>query len=161
MVEDLVLRLSVRAPFDGGALLVWLAARAVPGVEEVDGEVYRRSLRLAHGPGVAELTMEDVGVRCRLWLEDRRDGTTAEQLCRRLLDLDADPAAVAEHLGRDPLIGALVRPPPACGCPAASTAPSLPCAPSWASRSRWPPRAPPPGASWPSTARRSRARAAP
>ena len=80
MVEDLVLRLSVRAPFDGGALLVWLAARAVPGVEEVDGEVYRRSLRLAHGPGVAELTMEDRGVRCPLWLDDPRDVTTAEQL---------------------------------------------------------------------------------
>jgi AraC family transcriptional regulator of adaptative response / DNA-3-methyladenine glycosylase II len=117
VVEDLVLRLSVRAPFNGGALLVWLAARAVPGVEEVDGEVYRRSLRLAHGPGVAELTMEDVGVRCRLWLEDRRDGTTAEQLCRRLLDLDADPAAVAEHLGRDPLIGALVRAAPGLRVP--------------------------------------------
>ena len=117
MVEDLVLRLSVRAPFDGGALLAWLAARAVPGVEEVDGEVYRRSLRLAHGPGVAELTMEDGGVRCRLWLEDRRDVTTAEQLCRRLLDLDADPAAVAEHLGRDPLIGPLVRAAPGLRVP--------------------------------------------
>ena len=125
MVEDLVLRLSFRAPFDGGALLAWLAARAVPGVEEVDGEVYRRSLRLANGPGVAELAMEDGRVRCRLWLEDRRDVTTAERLCRRLLDLDADPAAVAEHLGRDPLIGALVRAAPGLRVPGSVDGPEL------------------------------------
>ena len=80
MVEDRVLRLSFRAPFDGGVLLAWLAARAVPGVEEVAGEVYRRSLRLAHGPGVAELAVEDGDVRCRLWLEDRRDVTTSREI---------------------------------------------------------------------------------
>ena len=125
MVEHLVLRLSFRAPFDGGALLAWLAARAVPGVEEVDGEVYRRSLRLAHGPGVAELAIEDGRVRCRLWLQDRRDVTTAERLCRRLLDLDADPAAVAEHLGRDPLIGALVRAAPGLRVPGSVDGPEL------------------------------------
>ena len=109
MVDDLAVRLPFRAPFDGGALLGWLAARAVPGVEEVDGDVYRRSLRLPGGPGVVELAMGADSLRCRLWLEGERDAAPAEQLCRRLLDLDADPVAVAEHLGADPLIGGLVR----------------------------------------------------
>jgi AraC family transcriptional regulator, regulatory protein of adaptative response / DNA-3-methyladenine glycosylase II len=109
VVDDLVVRLPFRAPFDGVALLGWLAARAVPAVEEVDGEVYRRSLRLPGGPGVVELAMGADSVRCRLWLEDDGDVATAEQLCRRLLDLDADPVVVVEHLGADPLIGGLVR----------------------------------------------------
>jgi len=109
VVDGLVVRLPFRAPFDGEALLAWLAARAVPGVEEVDGAVYRRSLRLPRGPGVVELAMAAAGVGCRLWLEDERDAAPAEQRCRRLLDLDADPVAVAEHLGADPLIGGLVR----------------------------------------------------
>ena len=109
MVDDLVVRLPFRAPFDGGALLAWLAARAVPGVEEVDGDVYRRSLRLPGGPGLVELVLGADAVRCRLWLEDERDVATAERLCRRLLDLDADPVVVAEALGADPLIGGLVR----------------------------------------------------
>ncbi len=103
------MRLPFRAPFDGGALLGWLAARAVPGVEEVSGDVYRRSLRLPGGPGVVELTMGADVVRGRVWLEDEGDVATAVQRCRALLDLDADPVGVAEHLGADPLIGGLVR----------------------------------------------------
>jgi AraC family transcriptional regulator, regulatory protein of adaptative response / DNA-3-methyladenine glycosylase II len=117
VVDGLVVRLPFRAPFDGEALLAWLAARAVPGVEEVDGEVYRRSLRLPRGPGVVELAMEADGVGCRLWLENEGDAAPAEQRCRRLLDLDADPVAVAEHLGPDPLIGPLVRAAPGLRVP--------------------------------------------
>jgi AraC family transcriptional regulator, regulatory protein of adaptative response / DNA-3-methyladenine glycosylase II len=114
---ELALRLPFRAPLDGGALLGWLAARAVPGVEEVDGDVYRRSLRLPRGPGVVELAFERDCVRCLLWLDDLRDLTPAVQRCRRLLDLDADPGAVAEHLGADALVGPLVRAAPGLRVP--------------------------------------------
>ena len=117
MVEERDLRLSLRAPFAGDAVLAWLAARAVPGVEEVDGDVYRRSLRLPRGPGVAELAVEAGGVRCRLWLSDPRDLTPAVQGCRRLLDLDADPGAVAACLGADRLLGPLVRAAPGLRVP--------------------------------------------
>ena len=78
---DLALRLPFRAPFDGGALLAWLAARAVPGVEEVDGDIYRRSLRLPRGPGRGRARpWAPTRVRCRLWLDDERDVAAAEQL---------------------------------------------------------------------------------
>ena len=50
------LRLPVRQPFDGDGLLAFLGPRAVPGIEEVDGGTYRRTLRLPHGPAVVELT---------------------------------------------------------------------------------------------------------
>jgi AraC family transcriptional regulator of adaptative response / DNA-3-methyladenine glycosylase II len=103
------LRLSCRKPFDGTALLRFLELRAVPGLEEVRGDTYRRSLALTHGSGIVELTPETGAVRCVLHLDDLRDLATAVARCRRLLDLDADPMAVAEALGRDDVIGRLVR----------------------------------------------------
>ncbi len=105
----LLLRLPRREPFDGAALLRFLAARAVPGIEEVAGDTYRRTLRLPHGDGIAELTPRADHVECRLRLGDLRDLAAAVGRCRALLDLDADPEAVDAALGRDPLLGPLVR----------------------------------------------------
>jgi AraC family transcriptional regulator, regulatory protein of adaptative response / DNA-3-methyladenine glycosylase II len=104
----LTLRLRYRAPFDADGLLGFLGARAVPGVEANGGGVYRRVLDLPHGPGIVALSCTDDHVRCELQLTDLRDLAAAVQRCRRLLDLDADPVAVGEALGADPLLGALV-----------------------------------------------------
>jgi AraC family transcriptional regulator, regulatory protein of adaptative response / DNA-3-methyladenine glycosylase II len=102
------LRLATRAPFDGASIVGFLAARAIPGLEEWDGRAYRRSLRLEHGAGVAELSPEDSGVRCSLELDDGRDFDDAVARLRRLFDLDADPVAVEAALGGDPFIGRFV-----------------------------------------------------
>ncbi len=104
----LTLRLPRRAPFDAAALLAFLRARAIPGVEEVEGETYRRSLALPHGDGVAELTARAGHVECRLWLADLSDLAAAVGRCRALYDLDADPEAVDAVLGADPVLGARV-----------------------------------------------------
>jgi len=69
----MTLRLERREPFAGGALLRFLCARAVPGVESCAGGAYRRTLHLPHGAGVVELTPADGHVRCRLRLDDARD----------------------------------------------------------------------------------------
>jgi AraC family transcriptional regulator, regulatory protein of adaptative response / DNA-3-methyladenine glycosylase II len=117
--------LPFRPPLQARALLDWLAARAVPGVEEVEGATYRRSLRLPGGAGVVEVELEGgapddaEAVRCRLWLDDPRDADDAVARCRRLLDLDADPAAVATVLGRDRLLGPLVAAAPGLRVPGA------------------------------------------
>jgi AraC family transcriptional regulator, regulatory protein of adaptative response / DNA-3-methyladenine glycosylase II len=104
------LRLACRKPFDGESSIRFLASRAVPGVEEALGEHgYRRSLSLEHGGAIAELWPDDGAVRCRLRLDDLRDLTAAVARCRRLLDLDADPQAVAAQLGEDRCLGDLVR----------------------------------------------------
>jgi AraC family transcriptional regulator of adaptative response / DNA-3-methyladenine glycosylase II len=104
----IVLRLARREPFAWEALLAFLAARAVPGVEEVDGGVYRRSLRLPHGPAIVELVAAEGAVLATLALGDPRDLGPAVARVRRLLDLDADPVAVDEALGADPLLADLV-----------------------------------------------------
>lgn len=106
----LTLRLAYRQPCDIPSTIAFLAARAVHGVEEVRGDTYRRSLRLPHGSGIAELTPFPGGaghVRCVLRLTDLRDVQAAVSRCRLLLDLDADPLAVREVLVRDVLSGAV------------------------------------------------------
>jgi AraC family transcriptional regulator, regulatory protein of adaptative response / DNA-3-methyladenine glycosylase II len=104
----LALRLPFRRPLCPDNLFGHLAATAVPGVEEVRGDTYRRTLRLTHGPGIVELTPATDHVSCRVTLTDLRDLTTAIARCRWLLDLDADPAAVDELLRRDPQLRPLV-----------------------------------------------------
>ena len=105
---QLTVRLACREPFDGAHLLAFLAARAVPGVESVDGTTYRRSLRLAHGAGVVSIDLAGPTVTCALTLDDIADVQAAVQRTRRLLDLDCDPASVRDQLGSDPLLGPLV-----------------------------------------------------
>jgi AraC family transcriptional regulator, regulatory protein of adaptative response / DNA-3-methyladenine glycosylase II len=51
----LTLRLACREPFDGRSLLRFLAARAIPGVEEVAHGRYARTVRVPGGSGVIEL----------------------------------------------------------------------------------------------------------
>src|SRR5205823_5317571 len=100
--------LPYRRPIDLDAAFRFLAVRAVPGVEEWTGEAYRRTLALPRGTGVVELAAGLDGgahVRCTLRLSDVRDLPAAVQRARRLLDLDADPQAVADALGADPLLG--------------------------------------------------------
>ena len=80
----------------------------MPGIEEVRGHTYRRTLRLTHGPGIVELTPTAEHVACRVMLSDLRDLTTAIARCRWLLDLDADPAAVDELFRSDPQLGPIV-----------------------------------------------------
>ncbi len=100
----ILLRLPFRKPLCPENLFGHLAATAIPGVEEVRDGAYRRTLRLPHGPGIVELTPTPEHVVCRARLADLRDLTTMIARCRWLLDLDADPVAIDELLGRDPAL---------------------------------------------------------
>jgi AraC family transcriptional regulator, regulatory protein of adaptative response / DNA-3-methyladenine glycosylase II len=101
--------LPLREPFDGAALLRFLAARALPGVEEVEGHTFRRSLRLPHGAATVALAIGRDRVTADLALDDHRDLAAAVERCRRLCDLDADPLAIDGTLGADSVLGPLVR----------------------------------------------------
>lgn len=89
------MRLDHHPALDARALLPFLAARAVPGVEEVVDGVYRRSLGgsiLALRPGERRVEVE---------------GPVAA--ARAVLRLDVDPDAILGRLGSDPLLGTSVR----------------------------------------------------
>ncbi len=111
-----VMRLAVRTPYAGRALLDFLAPRAIPGVEVVDGDSYARTLSLPHGPATVRLTLPDVTesgttafVRAELVLSDLRDTAAGVERSRRLLDADCDPVAVNEAFADDRLLGPLGR----------------------------------------------------
>ena len=105
----LTLRLAARTPLDAAGVLSFLGERAVPGIEEVVDGAYRRVLSLPHGPATVSLRDGGDHVSCTLRLTHLGDLGAAVARCRRLLDLDADPVAVDEHLGADPWLGPLVR----------------------------------------------------
>jgi AraC family transcriptional regulator of adaptative response / DNA-3-methyladenine glycosylase II len=102
------LRLPYRLPFYGLGLFDFLATRAIPGIEESDGVVLRRSLRLPRSSGVVTLEDRRDHIRVVLRLDDIRDLSAAVQRCRALLDLDADPIGIDKTLRRDPFLRPLV-----------------------------------------------------
>jgi AraC family transcriptional regulator, regulatory protein of adaptative response / DNA-3-methyladenine glycosylase II len=107
--EPLRLRLPYREPFDWEALLGFLAARAIPRVEEVRDGTYRRTVRTERGAGL--LAVRPSGGRS---LEVSLPEQFAPRLLpiaarlERLFDLRADPATIAKDLSRDPLLSTLV-----------------------------------------------------
>jgi AraC family transcriptional regulator of adaptative response / DNA-3-methyladenine glycosylase II len=117
----LTLRLACREPFDAAAWLGFLAARAIPGVEQVTADRYIRTVRTAAGPGIIDLIPRPgqghVLLRARL----SRLGAIAPVVgrARRLLDADADPAAIGTALAADELIAPLVRARPGLRVPGA------------------------------------------
>jgi AraC family transcriptional regulator of adaptative response / DNA-3-methyladenine glycosylase II len=107
------LRLDLRPPLLGRALLQFLATRAVPGVERVDVEAMTvvRSVRLSRpdtedllGWVVVRLPPDDAErpqLRVRLSASLWPVIATLMPRLRRWLDLDADPAAIATALGEE------------------------------------------------------------
>jgi AraC family transcriptional regulator of adaptative response / DNA-3-methyladenine glycosylase II len=124
----LTLRLAARAPYEAAEVLLFLGAHAVPGLEEWDGTTFSRVLDLPHGPAVVRLSPAPDGgaaVTARLRLAELRDLGAAVTRCRRMLDLDADPAAVDDVLGADPALAPLVAVAPGRRVPASPDAAEL------------------------------------
>jgi AraC family transcriptional regulator of adaptative response / DNA-3-methyladenine glycosylase II len=122
------LRLTARAPYDAAEVLLFLGAHAVPGLEEWDGTTFSRVLDLPHGPAVVRLSPARDGgaaVTADLLLAELRDLGAAVARCRRMLDLDADPAAVDDLLGADPALAPLVTTAPGRRVPASPDADEL------------------------------------
>jgi AraC family transcriptional regulator of adaptative response / DNA-3-methyladenine glycosylase II len=102
------LRLSYRPPYDWDAVLDFLRARATPGVEQVEDGHYRRTIQIdgTYGaidvsrPGSNTVHALDLSVR----FPDPRVLLRIVERVRRVFDLGADPAVIAEHLRADPLL---------------------------------------------------------
>ncbi len=122
--DGLRCQLEFRPPFAWNALLSYLSARAVQGVESVDGTHYRRTVAIGDRQGWIAVSMHEKGGALNVEISASLTPVIGAVMARvkRLFDLGAVPDAVAALLGRDPLLTGTVRRIPACGWPAPSTA---------------------------------------
>ena len=116
----LAIALSYRAPFDAPALLSFLGDRAIPGVEEVRGSAFSRSLSTERGLAAISLAIEDDRVLLDVAFDDVRSLRSVMRTARSLFDLDVDPTSVARTLGRDPSLRSLVLAHPGIRLPGAA-----------------------------------------
>jgi len=109
----LALRLDYRPPLDWPALCAFLGARALPGVEAVEGGVYRRTV-IVDGRAETLTVAPRSDAATRPMLVARLSPGLAPRVVdvvhrvRRLFDLDASPDRIVEDLGADPTLGPLV-----------------------------------------------------
>lgn len=104
--------LAYRPPYDWPTMIAHLAARAIEGVEVVDGETYARTIAIGGAAGTVRVAHDAARARLNvsIYLADagaRVVSEVAERL-RHLFDLDADIAAIGAHLARDRRLAPLV-----------------------------------------------------
>ncbi|MCF5229609.1 MULTISPECIES: DNA-3-methyladenine glycosylase family protein [unclassified Pseudomonas] len=103
------MRLAYQPPYDWAAMLGFLSARAITGLETVEAGVYRRSISVngQHGcisvaPGAGDWL--EVGVE----FPDAAALPEIERRLRAMFDLDARPGLINAQLAADPLMAQLV-----------------------------------------------------
>lgn len=102
-------RLRYTPPFDWDFFLIFHRARALPGVEQVDGDCYRRTVRCGEYVGRLRL-LPSADDALALSITPHDDDALAALVARvrRAFDLDADPAPIAAHLAQDPALQTLL-----------------------------------------------------
>ena len=113
--------LSYAPPYDWTAMIGFLAARAIPGVEVVDADRYRRTVDIGGDRGTIEVTR--VTGRHALAAIIRFPGVRAlpeiVSRIRRVFDLGADVRVIAAQLGEDPCLAPLISARPGLRVPGA------------------------------------------
>ena len=116
----LTLRLWFTGSLDWDAMIRFLAARAVPGVEHAEGRAYRRTIAVNGDAGLIELTAggpDYLNLRTRLPRWEALMHVAAQ--ARRIACLDADVAEPVRSLAADRLIGPLIESRPGVRIPGA------------------------------------------
>jgi len=102
-------RLAYQPPYDWAAMVGFLSARAIGGMETVEAGVYRRSISLRGQHGWISVAMGDGD-----WLDvevgfpDPAALPEIERRLRTMFDLDAQPQLINPQLATDPLMAQLV-----------------------------------------------------
>ncbi len=98
--SELTLKLAYRPPFEWHSLLTFLAARAVTGVECVTDGCYLRTIQIEDVPGWIRIKADLDAHSILLTIHPPRVNGLIEIIHRvtSLLDLDADPLAIARAL---------------------------------------------------------------
>ncbi len=104
------LRLPFHGQLDWDAMIAYFAARAIPGVEHVSGDTYRRTIAVDSDPGVIELRPGgDDHLLLRAHLPHWGELIHLVERARRIASLDFDLDEPTRLLAGDRTIGPLVR----------------------------------------------------
>ena len=116
--DAITLRLDYRPPLAWDSLLAFLRGRAIPGVEIIEGGEYRRTVRVGTRVGWVSVRHADGDVAGRRRNVPALLASVSTSLVpcltsiiarvRALFDLDGQPELIAEHLGKDALLRALI-----------------------------------------------------
>ena len=118
--EEIVLDLRYLPPYDWPAMLAFLRARAIPGVEAVRDTTYSRSLVIEGA--CALIAIAPAGgnaLRIRLRLQALASLGAVVLRVRRVFDLGADPDDIDAHLAGDRALAPLVAARPGLRLPGA------------------------------------------
>jgi AraC family transcriptional regulator, regulatory protein of adaptative response / DNA-3-methyladenine glycosylase II len=117
---EVTLLLRYRPPYDWRAMLDFLRARAIAGVESVEGDVYRRTIGLndLHGT-VAVQPADGNALRAVVRFPKLSALPNIIARLRRVFDLAADPDAIALQLTKDVALAPLVAARPGLRVPGA------------------------------------------
>lgn len=107
---DLLLDIGYRPPFDWGGLLRFLAVRATPGVEAVQGDRYVRTVAFGKHRGWIGVGLSPRTNALRVELAPSLVKALPPLLARvkHAFDLNAQPAAIEAHLANDERLGPIV-----------------------------------------------------
>lgn len=140
---ELTLRLGYRPPLDLPSMLAFLQSRAIPGIEQVDANGYRRVIGAPGNASVIEVNAapQHAELLLRIGATDPRQIPQIVRRVRRLFDLDADLQAVHATLAPEPLLAEAIARRLGLRVPGGwngfEVAVRAGC---WASRSAWPAR---------------------
>jgi AraC family transcriptional regulator of adaptative response / DNA-3-methyladenine glycosylase II len=101
--NEYVFQLRYRPPYPWKRMLAFFAECAIPGIETVDERGYRRTIAVNAQPGWIEVTPkeEQSELRVRVKMGETQGLFSIIERIRRMFDLNADWASIAETLEAD------------------------------------------------------------
>lgn len=104
-------QLNFRPPYDWDGLLAYLAQRATPGVEEIQGRQYRRTIAVAgkHGFFQVSLIPGKDALSVHIQCTDPRSLLLIIEKIRAIFDLNADWQCICQTLTADPILAPELR----------------------------------------------------
>ncbi len=112
--------LRYRPPYDWPSMMAFLRARAIPGVEIVEGDAYARTIEIGGAQGVVRVEPADGdALRARIRFPKISALPQIVARLRRLFDLGADIGAIEAHLMQDAALAPLIAARPGLRAPGA------------------------------------------
>jgi AraC family transcriptional regulator of adaptative response / DNA-3-methyladenine glycosylase II len=117
--STVTIKLGYRPPYDWDAMIAFLGARAIPGVEIAERGRYARTIAIGEHYGSVTVTPAKGHLRADVQFPDVGALLGVVARLRRLFDLDADVSSIAAHLAADEALAPLIAKRPGLRAPGA------------------------------------------